>query len=362
MSEYVPRLSPPALPRQGRLHDLQTGMAYVALGLAAEHAADNIAGNTLGPGPSSKARRPSTGTWPTAPSGAPRKLSATHRWPFSPGPHLHRPSWIDEEASELAGITTSTPIARASLPQIHLHRQMVNPPLKMPLHRIFRFRAYHGGLCASSWWKTNAGCPTCSGSLIEDGHAVTVALDGREGSPSPSPALDLLLLDVMLPASPAWGSPAASARAATTPHPHAHRARCRQRHRPRTRHRRRRLPHQALSFEVLLARPRCRTPRPYRPIRRPRSRRHLSIRPAKSTRRENRLTRTEYAILDAHAAAGRVLTRESLIDGVWGGNSEIESNTLDAFVRLLRGKIEAVGESRVLRTVRGVGLPASEEP
>ena len=68
------------------------------------------------------------------------------------------------------------------------------------------------------------------------------------------------------------------------------------------------------------------------------------------------LTRTEYAILELLMRnADRVITRESLIESVWGGDSEIESNTLDAFVRLLRAKIEAAGESRVLRTVRGVG-------
>jgi two-component system response regulator MprA len=72
--------------------------------------------------------------------------------------------------------------------------------------------------------------------------------------------------------------------------------------------------------------------------------------------RKIELTRTEYAILELLMRnAGRVLPRESLIESVWGGESEIESNTLDAFVRLLRAKIEAAGEPRVLHTVRGVG-------
>ena len=43
------------------------------------------------------------------------------------------------------------------------------------------------------------------------------------------------------------------------------------------------------------------------------------------------------------------------------GDAEIESNTLDAFVRLLRGKLEAAGEARVLRTVRGVGYSLRAE-
>jgi two-component system response regulator MprA len=91
---------------------------------------------------------------------------------------------------------------------------------------------------------------------------------------------------------------------------------------------------------------------------------HLGTREVRRGTRKIELTRTEYAILELLMRnADRVLTRESLIESVWGGDSEIESNTLDAFVRLLRGKIEAAGESRVLRTVRGVGYCLrSEDP
>jgi two-component system response regulator MprA len=83
---------------------------------------------------------------------------------------------------------------------------------------------------------------------------------------------------------------------------------------------------------------------------------HLGTREVRRGARKIELTKTEYAILELLMRnAGRVLTRESLIATVWGGDSDIESNTLDAFVRLLRGKIEAAGQSRLLRTVRGVG-------
>jgi DNA-binding response OmpR family regulator len=75
----------------------------------------------------------------------------------------------------------------------------------------------------------------------------------------------------------------------------------------------------------------------------------------RGTRRIN-LTRTEFSLLALLLRnAGRVVTRESIIEKVWGHQSEIESNTLDAFVRLLRGKLEAPGEHRLLDTVRGVG-------
>jgi DNA-binding response OmpR family regulator len=68
------------------------------------------------------------------------------------------------------------------------------------------------------------------------------------------------------------------------------------------------------------------------------------------------LTRTEYSILELLIRnAGRVVTRAALMEGVWGNESEIESNTLDAFVRLLRAKVEEPGKPRLIRTVRGVG-------
>ena len=74
------------------------------------------------------------------------------------------------------------------------------------------------------------------------------------------------------------------------------------------------------------------------------------------------LTRTEYALLELLMRnAGRVVERDTVIASVWGGDAEIESNTLDAFVRLLRGKLEAAGEARVLRTVRGVGYSLRAE-
>ena len=68
------------------------------------------------------------------------------------------------------------------------------------------------------------------------------------------------------------------------------------------------------------------------------------------------LTRTEYAILELLMRnAGRVVTRETLLESIWGGESDVESNTLDAFLRLLRTKVEAPGEAKLIHTVRGFG-------
>ena len=67
-------------------------------------------------------------------------------------------------------------------------------------------------------------------------------------------------------------------------------------------------------------------------------------------------TRTEYSLLLLLLRnSGRVVTRDSIIEKVWGYSSEIENNTLDAFMRLLRAKLEAPGESKLLHTIRGVG-------
>jgi DNA-binding response OmpR family regulator len=198
--------------------------------------------------------------------------------------------------------------------------------------------------------------------LMEDGHAVTVAPEGREGlAIAETGSFDLLILDWMLPGMS--GLQIAD----------------------RLRASRNRTPILMLtardaasdivrgldtgaddyltkpfSFEVLLARVRAVGRRG--PIAQPVVLEaagltiHLGTREVRRGERKIELTRTEHALLETLVRnAGRVVTRESLIESVWGGDSEIESNTLDAFIYLLRGKIEAAGEERVLRTVRGIG-------
>jgi len=68
------------------------------------------------------------------------------------------------------------------------------------------------------------------------------------------------------------------------------------------------------------------------------------------------LTRTEYNLLERLMyRPGKVVLRRSLIEAVWGFDREIEENTLDAFVRLLRTKIDTEGQPKLIHTVRGVG-------
>jgi DNA-binding response OmpR family regulator len=74
------------------------------------------------------------------------------------------------------------------------------------------------------------------------------------------------------------------------------------------------------------------------------------------------LTKTEFDILSMlMRRASRVVTRDALIDEVWGLDRSIESNTLDAFIRLLRGKLDADPSRRLIHTIRGVGYSLREE-
>jgi len=68
------------------------------------------------------------------------------------------------------------------------------------------------------------------------------------------------------------------------------------------------------------------------------------------------LTRTEYNLLERLMyRAGKVVSRRSLIESVWGFDRDIEENTLDAFMHLLRNKIDLPGREKLIHTVRGVG-------
>lgn len=68
------------------------------------------------------------------------------------------------------------------------------------------------------------------------------------------------------------------------------------------------------------------------------------------------LTRTEYRLLEfLMRRPGAVVPREAIIDAVWGFDESIESNTLDAFIKLLRGKIDSGHSRKLLQTVRGFG-------
>jgi two-component system, OmpR family, response regulator MprA len=73
------------------------------------------------------------------------------------------------------------------------------------------------------------------------------------------------------------------------------------------------------------------------------------------------LTRTEFVLLEhLMRRAGRVVSRDDLIEAVWGVDREIGSNTVDVFIFQLRSKIESGSSSRLIQTVRGFGYTVRE--
>lgn len=68
------------------------------------------------------------------------------------------------------------------------------------------------------------------------------------------------------------------------------------------------------------------------------------------------LTRREFHLLETLARnQGVVLSRDRLLELVWGYDFEVHTNVVDVFVGYLRRKLEAHGP-RLIHTVRGVGF------
>lgn len=75
------------------------------------------------------------------------------------------------------------------------------------------------------------------------------------------------------------------------------------------------------------------------------------------------LTRTEFALLLLLMKnARRVLSRQQILEEVWGYDFPTSGNALEVYIGYLRKKTEADGESRLIHTVRGVGYVMRENP
>src|SRR5215211_3269442 len=73
------------------------------------------------------------------------------------------------------------------------------------------------------------------------------------------------------------------------------------------------------------------------------------------------LTAREFELLEHLMRNERiVVSRQALLDDVWGYHPFAETNTVDVFISTLRRKLEAGGEPRVLHTVRGAGYVLRE--
>ncbi|HEX6817459.1 MAG TPA: response regulator transcription factor [Ktedonobacterales bacterium] len=77
--------------------------------------------------------------------------------------------------------------------------------------------------------------------------------------------------------------------------------------------------------------------------------------------REIELSPTEYELLAFFMARPRqVLTRDIIMDRIWGLDFEGSSNVMEVYIGYLRSKLEAEGEPRLIHTIRGVGYVFKE--
>jgi two-component system response regulator MprA len=120
------------------------------------------------------------------------------------------------------------------------------------------------------------------------------------------------------------------------------------------------------SLKVLLARLRAISRRSVRPPVSTLQIDDLALDPAsREVKRAGRsipLTATEFRLLEfLMRRAGRAVSRPAIIEAVWGFQEDIEMNTVDAFIKLLRDKIDTRPGRKLIHTVRGYGYILREE-
>ncbi len=72
------------------------------------------------------------------------------------------------------------------------------------------------------------------------------------------------------------------------------------------------------------------------------------------------LTPREYRLLELLMRnAGRAVSRDTILESVWGFSSEVNENTLEVFMRLLRLKVDT-RQPKLIHTVRGFGYMMRE--
>src|ERR687889_469847 len=83
---------------------------------------------------------------------------------------------------------------------------------------------------------------------------------------------------------------------------------------------------------------------------------NTSTREVRREEREIELTTREYELLEFMAQnPRRVLSRELLLSRVWDEELGLTTNVVDVYVGYLRRKVDAAGEEKLIRTVRGAG-------
>lgn len=79
--------------------------------------------------------------------------------------------------------------------------------------------------------------------------------------------------------------------------------------------------------------------------------------------REIHLSPTEFRLLELlMRRSGRVVPRDAIVEAVWDFDHDVEENTLDTFIRLLRSKIDREHDRKLIQTVRGIGYAIRESP
>lgn len=79
----------------------------------------------------------------------------------------------------------------------------------------------------------------------------------------------------------------------------------------------------------------------------------------RTVRRNNEvieLTNTEFQLLLMFMKnINRALTRDIIMENIWGYNSEAETNVVDVYVRYIRNKLDKNDKEKYIQTIRGVG-------
>jgi two-component system, OmpR family, response regulator len=76
---------------------------------------------------------------------------------------------------------------------------------------------------------------------------------------------------------------------------------------------------------------------------------------------EIHLSPTEFRLLEfLMRRAGRVVSRNTIVQAIWNFDDDVEENTLDAFISLLRSKVDRDQSEKLIQTVRGLGYTIRE--
>jgi DNA-binding response OmpR family regulator len=202
--------------------------------------------------------------------------------------------------------------------------------------------------------------------LQEEGHQVIVAKDGQEGYEfARCSDFDVIVLDVLLPAMDGWTV--------------ARKLRAQSIQTPILMLTARDAPAEIVkgldsgaddyltkpfSMEVLLARVRSVSRRGAIP--RPTClevadlKLNVASREVSRQRHVLNLTPREYMLLELLMRnAGRALSRNAIVESVWGFDSDVTGNTVEVFMRQLRLKVDTQ-ETKLIHTVRGYGYMIKE--